>query len=128
MLLLRVPTVSDTFVTAVVVAVTRNNSTWSTATPVADVFDVAMSNVHTPVAYEPFAVPSKSQPFDEGVTNGEPVVAFDAVPGMYGHVPATVPFAMEVPVVAAAPCVTESCPIVVLADVTDEAVDRRKSI
>ena len=92
----------------------------------ADVFDVATSIDQIPVAYEPGAVPSKIQPFDIGVTVGEAVVAFDAVPGMYGHDAAVVAFAIDVPVVAAAPGVSDIWATEVLAVTTVEAIDRKK--
>ena len=125
--LVRVLTGSRTFVTAVVVAVTTKRSHWSTTPPVADVFIVAMSIDHTPAAYEPRTEVSNIQPFEVGVTTGAPVVAFDAVPGMYGHDASVVPFATDVPDVAVAPCVVESCAIDVLAERTVDAVDLRKS-
>jgi len=124
----RAPVTIETFVTAVVVAVTRKISNWSTTTPVADVFDEATSIDQTPVAYEPGAVPSKIQPFDIGVTVGEAVVAFDAVPGMYGHVPNVVPLRTDVPVVAAAPAVSDIWATEVLAVTTVEAIDRKKIV
>ena len=127
-LLVRAVTGSRTFVTAVVVAVTTKRSHWSTAEPVFDVFIVAMSIDHTPAAYEPRTEVSNIQPFEVGVTTGEPVVAFDAVPGMYGHVPNVVPFAIDVPVVAAAPGVSDIWATEALAETTVEAVDVRYSV
>ena len=123
----RVPVTSKILVTAVVVAVTRKISNWSTTEPVADVFCVATSIDQTPVAYEPGAVPSKIQPTDRGLTPAVPVVALAAVLGKYGHVASVVPFAMPVPVVAAAPGVSESCATEALAETTVDAVDVRYS-
>ena len=98
---------SVTFVTPVVVAVTTNISQISTAAPVFDVFCVARSIDHIPAAYEPGAVPSKIQPTDAAVLVCTRVAAFAAVPGMYGHCPSVVPFAIPVPMVAAVPWVSD---------------------
>ena len=98
---------NKTLVTPVVVAVTINKSHLSTAEPVADVFCVLMSIDQMPAAYEPGVVPSKIQPADAGVVLGTRVVALAAVPGTYGHVASAVPFATPVPMVAAAPCVSD---------------------
>ena len=125
--LVRVPETIETFFTAVVVAVTRKISNWSTTEPVADVFCVATSIDHTPVAYEPGTVPSKIQPTDCGLTPAVPVVALAAVLGKYGHVAAVVPFAMPVPVVAAAPGVSDIWATEALAETTVDAVDVRYS-
>ena len=127
-LLVRTPTGSNTFVTAVVVAVTRNIFHLSTAEPVADVSCVAMSIDQMPAAYVPGAEPSKIQPTDAGVTAGARAVAFAAVPGMYGHVASAVPFAMPVPMVAADPCVSDICATLAFALTTVDAVDVRKSV
>ena len=124
----RVPVTTKTLVTAVVVAVTSQTRNLSTAVPEADVLDVATSIDHTPVAYEPGAVPSKIQPIERGLAAGEPVVTLAAVPGEYGHVDAVVLFAMPVPVVAAAPCVSDICAILAFALTTVDAVDVRKSV
>ena len=119
---------SRTFVTPVGVAVTTNRSKRSTAAPVADVFCVARSSDHIPVAYEPATVPSNIQPTDAAVAVGARVIAFDAVPGIYGHSANVVPFAIDVPVVAAAPGVSDIWATAALAETTVDAVDVRYSV
>jgi len=87
-----------------------------------------MSIDHTPVAYEPGTVPSNIQPTDAAVAVGARVIAFDAVPGIYGHSANVVPFAIDVPVVAAAPGVSDIWATEALAETTVEAVDVRYSV
>ena len=127
-LLVRTPIGSETFVTPVVVAVTRNMFHLSTAEPVADVFCVLMSIDQMPAAYVPGAEPSNIQPTDAGLMVGTRVVAFAAVPGMYGHVASAVPFATPVPMVAADPCVSDICATLVFALTTVDAADVRKIV